>query len=887
MGNTHITIGLLLAATLLFIPLATAHITTSQLGYHPDQYKQVVVYTNDTIDSFELLLDNESTYIGELTPSTCQGGQACLVGDFSNFTQEGTYTAHTNNSSSLAFRIDSSVYADALPIYAEFFNALRMQESSYHPGHHAAANPPLPMIADGSFILTTDQASLTLIRLGQAYEINPQALSFSVYEERPDIAVHIKEYADYLAGLQDHETGRAIPKGWYYNFNCPKNYDLQEGQHNQEQDECLLWDANADANSTINALTAYTHALPAITDEYGQQAGEELLERALNTDAHIQETYTIIPEPGKYGAALFILYDFTNESEYLTRAYNLREDVSTLLDMEWTAGEELYWNEYIKHEAVIRELGVYEVNDKDPRDFFMKQTGDNWHRVHTYGDHVIASPGRNFQQSRPMLLAVVQAEFTNQHTDFPEANKVSESQIAWLTGQNSVYWWDQGLQSRSFIFGIGENGVNQHIRLVQENFFEEEQEWLNGKTHINGWIVGAYDNSGDRLLEYDDRYDSWTYTESTNHMAALGVLAFAQIAARYNNQQPLSRPYLNASAQPINDTINDTEDNTTNACYDTLRSLPATCSEGDILKDSTDGCREVICESSTGRMKVLACNKPDVGAKQYFEIYKQSQTGTPITICLANVCIQEEGMIKSSDYPICPFSDDESEENISLEIMWDAPTQAILDEQTNSSVTITNTANTSFEGELSYYFNQSKQEASNLLNLSVAAKENYTVTLKLITQVIGTYNHSIRSADGTIIYAKQELTIQEQTTQEEDNTQNQQPIRRGGGGGGFSVEVTEASNEENTTTTLVEQDIEDTQINESQEELTNTTQENYTNTSQEEIISEEESQETINQSRSNLLTGAAIGSIRDLGAAGWAIIAFVLAGITALVLNKT
>ena len=642
-------IKLLLAVSLLLIPLAAAQVTTSQLGYHPDQYKQVVVYTNDSIDFFELLAGSESVYTGALVPATCQGGQPCLVGDFSNFTQEGVYSAYTNGSSSEAFRIDSSVYADALPIFAEFFNALRMQDSSYHPGHHAAANPPLPMIADGSFLLTTNQATYTLVRLGQAYERNPSALSFRVYEERPDIAVHIKEYADYLARLQDHDGQLTMPKGWYYNFNCPKNYDLQEGQHNQEQDACLLWDGNSDSTSVVNALTSYAHALPTISAEYGAQAGEDLLARALRTDTYIQETYTNVASPGSYGAALFILYDFTNESTYLTRAYDMREKVSTSLSREWTTGEELYWSEYIKHEAAIRDLGVYEVTDKDPREFFKKQTGDNWHRISGYGDYATASAGRNFQQSRPMLVAVIQAELTNEYLDFPDSQRVSESQLAWLTGQNRVHWWREGLQSRSFIFGIGENGVNQHIRLVQENFFEEEHEWLNGKTHIDGWIVGAYDNSGDGLLEYDDRYDSWTYTESTNHMAALGVLAFAQLDARYNDQQPLTRPYLNASTQPINDTPSN---DSSSACYETLRSLPATCSAGDILTDSTDGCRQIICEGSEGSLQVLACNKPD-GEAQYFEMYRQAYSGTPPRICLADICLQDQGMVTSSDYPIC------------------------------------------------------------------------------------------------------------------------------------------------------------------------------------------------------------------------------------------
>ena len=761
-GNTSAW-GFLLVATLLVIPLAAAEVTTSQLGYHPEQYKQVVVYTNASADSFELLVDNASVYSGELVAATCQGEQACLVGDFSEFSQEGVYTAYAANSSSKEFRIDSQVYADALQIYAEFFNALRLQKSNYHADHHAAADPPLPMTADGSFLMTTDQAALTLIRLGQAYERNPSALAFSVYEQHPDLAVHIKEYADYLAGLQDHDGRHTMPKGWYYNFDCPKNYAVDIGQHNEEQDDCLLWDGNSDSKSVVYALTAYAHALPAITAVYGEEEAESLLKRALLLDAYIQQHHTQVHSPGNYGSALFILYDFTNETDYLTRAYDLRESVSPSLDMEWTAGEELYWHEYIKHEATINELGEYAVGGEDPREFFKKQTGDNWHRISAYGDYATASSGRNFQQSRPMLLAVVQAEFTNQHLNYSDATRVSESQIAWLTGQNRVHWWEQGMQSRSFIFGIGEAGVNQHVRLVGPTFFEEENQWLNGKKHIDGWIVGAYDNSGDGVLEYDDAYDSWRYTESTNHMAALGVLAFAQLDARHNDQQPLTRPQLSWEQPVLNDTNKTPSPDT---CYENLRAPPATCSGGEIFIDQTDGCRRVICITDHGSIEVQACNKPD-GEAKHFEMTRESISGEPPELCLADACMQEEAFLKSSEYPICPYNDTQPEGTASLEVVWSTPTQVLLREEVNSSVTITNAGNASFEGGLSYYFNDTKQEAPRLVNISLAPSENHTALVSLVTQLAGTYNHSIRSADGAIIYAEQELVIVAQEEPEE------------------------------------------------------------------------------------------------------------------------
>ena len=962
----------LLIVCLLAPILISAQITVSQLGYHPDQEKRVVVYTNESGGVFEIISNDVVAYTANLTPSTCQGGQACLTGDFTNVSTPGVYTAHALNTSSPAFRVYEDVYADALEIYAEFFNALRLQGSSYHADHHAAADPPLPMTADGSFLLTTDQAALTLIRLGQAYERNPQALGFSVYEEQPDLAVHIKEYADYLAELQDHDGRQTMPKGWYYDFNCPKNYAVDVGQHNQEQDTCLLWDANSDSKSTVYALTAYTHALPAITAVYGEQEAQSLLNRALLLDAYIQQIHTQVDSPGNYGSALFILYDFTNETAYLSRAYELREEVSTSLDWEWTAGEELYWNEYIQHEAAINELGAYEVDGKDPREFFEKQTGDNWHRISGFGDHATAAAGRNFQQSRPMLVAAVQAEFTNQHLNHPDATRVSESQIAWLTGQNRVHWWREGAQSRSFIFGIGEAGVNQHVRLVQPNFFEEEQEWLNGKKHIEGWIVGAFDNSGDGLLEYDDRYDSWRFTESTNHMAALGVLAFAQVDARYNNQQPLNRPLLAWEEPVLNDT--NTTPSDPDACYDNLRSLPATCSGGEILSDHTDGCRRVLCSGEQGSIEVQACNKPD-GETQYFEMTRESVSGEPPELCLADVCMQEENFSRSSDYPICSQADEEPAV-ASLEVAWSAPLEGVLGEEANSSVTISNVGNASFQGELSYYFNDSKQEAPNLVNISVAAGANQTALVRLETQVEGTYNHSIRSGDGAVIYAEQELLI---TTQEElevdsldvtwsapsqvvlgeetnstltitntgnetfigdlsyffndtkqeasslenlsvlaganlteivklvntpvgtynhsirsgdgvviyveqelDITEQEQPPQtapsqpttspRGSSGGGGFRPPTNASTENVTTQ-------EPTATN----NVSVNTSEEPDNTTQELILIDETIPETTAPSRRNLFTAAAAGTTRELGLAGWSVLAVILAALAAIV----
>lgn len=140
MGETlrNILGGMFLFATIcLLLPIAAAQVTVSQLGYHPDQEKRVIIYTPETNGTFEVHNGQEIVFTANLTQGMCQGGQTCLVGNFSEVTQQGTYSIHAFENSSPQFTISTSVYADALPLYADLFNALRMQNSSFHPDHHA------------------------------------------------------------------------------------------------------------------------------------------------------------------------------------------------------------------------------------------------------------------------------------------------------------------------------------------------------------------------------------------------------------------------------------------------------------------------------------------------------------------------------------------------------------------------------------------------------------------------------------------------------------------------------------------------------------------------------------------------------------------------------
>ena len=665
---TLLGVPLFLFAALFILPLVVAQVTVSQLGYHPDQEKRVVFYSQDNVQQFEVrTTQGELSYTGNFTQVSCQGGQACLVGDFSELNTQGTYVIHVGNDSSTSFPIHTDVYADNLPIYAELFDALRMQGSSFHPDHHAAANPPLTIMADGSFLMTTEQASMTVIRLGQAYEVNPSALSFSVHEtERPDMVVHIKEYVDFLAGLQDHDGTLAIPQGWFYNFGCPQDYTLSQGQHNEQQDDCLRWEGQSDTRSNARGIAAYAHALTAITHEYGDVAGGELLDRIIRTDEYIQNTSSLSAEPGLIGATLFILYDFTGEQEYLDRAYNLQDRVETTLHPDFTTGPELYWNEYIRHKDVLEEHNyTYARDGLTPEEMFADKAASDWNSVQERGERAPFSAGREFQHGRLALMSAVHGELAATHASSTLGPELSESQIAWLTGQNSVDWHSAGMQSKSFIFGIGDYGVSQHIRLVPSGFFKQEREWLNGHTHIHGWITGPYDSNRDGMLDYQDNYHAWRHTESTNHIGALGVLAFAQMDARLNNKQPLQRPFVTPiPADPSDPIIIEDPNNAT--CFETLRDMPVSCIGGEILIDTTDGCREIVCEGMNGAVQVLACNKPD-GQAQYFEMYRHSFTGTAPQVCLGETCIQQNGFAKSQNYPIC-LGDQPPQEPLTLTV---------------------------------------------------------------------------------------------------------------------------------------------------------------------------------------------------------------------------
>jgi putative flippase GtrA len=194
---------------------SAALVAVSQMGLHSDSSKQVIFYGSNPPSEFFIINSiGQTVYSGRLEKPTdylgkkveCQGNNPCVVGNFDNFTSEGDYQIKINGvEDNINLKISNSVYQDNIPILLEFFNAQKQQNSDYHADFHSNYEPELLIIADGSFIMESHQASKSLIRLGSAYNRNPEIF------ENSDIADHIRDYTDYLMGLQGLEIEEMRP----------------------------------------------------------------------------------------------------------------------------------------------------------------------------------------------------------------------------------------------------------------------------------------------------------------------------------------------------------------------------------------------------------------------------------------------------------------------------------------------------------------------------------------------------------------------------------------------------------------------------------------------------------------------------------------------------
>lgn len=135
-----------------------------------------------------------------------------------------------------------------------------------------------------------------------------------------------------------------------------------------------------------------------------------------------------------------------------------------------------------------------------------------------------------------------------------------------------------------------------------------------------------------------------------NNFTAQATITKGQVT-EINAVLSLSNPQNNT--QPSENSTNTTNPDQATICYDKVQSIPANCT-ATITQDTQSGtCRTLVCSSGSSSIKVLACDKPDSGEKQYFEMYRQATTGAPPKLCIGKTCIQNDGYKRSEDYPIC------------------------------------------------------------------------------------------------------------------------------------------------------------------------------------------------------------------------------------------
>lgn len=112
-------------------------------------------------------------------------------------------------------------------------------------------------------------------------------------------------------------------------------------------------------------------------------------------------------------------------------------------------------------------------------------------------------------------------------------------------------------------------------------------------------------------------------------------------------------------------------------CYTALQEIPATCNGGTITNDTYNGCRQIICATGESSLQVLTCPKPDVGDKEYFEMYKQSDNPTRLEICLGETCIKNNGFAQSNEFPICTGNNTQPPNQTLTQPAWIEPTQGL------------------------------------------------------------------------------------------------------------------------------------------------------------------------------------------------------------------
>ncbi len=560
----------IVALSMVFLPLVAGldiqTIGVGEFGYHPSAEKKVIVYGTYDQMNFEIhranggkvftgKLERPRNYFG--AEVSCQGGQSCVVGDFSSLTEEGEYYFIVNNKQSRKFKISRDVYQDSVPIFLEFFNTLQMQNSSYHGDWNAKTDPLLRMIADGANMMDSIQTSSTLIRLGSAYQRNPELFSHDKYTTQnqnvPDMEEYILAYSLFLADTQDSTPGESFPEGWLTNFGCwAGNDNIADDRWTSSPDPCLHYSTFNKKEFDVSGLLAYLEAIPALYS-YDEQVGKDFLGRAIRTEKYLHQTESSFinreDEAAFYGASLFLLYDYTGDQDYLQRAYFLRDKVSKVFISDGLNGNEFYWEEYIRHKGDLESRGLqYNVNGNSPESFFTNKLWSDYkdsgsRSIDNSGERVFQfDPNIQFQNSKFILSEAVLTAKSRDFTDMEKQDEIVYSQLAFLSGANGVQRSSvSGISSMSFLLGIGNFPTLIHSRFFNRD--DSEQRLANGLTYIPGWIVGVFDNYNDLdgIYDYSDTRRDWQYTESTNEMVANAIELVAYMDAQDNNRQRYQR----------------------------------------------------------------------------------------------------------------------------------------------------------------------------------------------------------------------------------------------------------------------------------------------------------------------------------------------------------
>lgn len=197
------------------------------------------------------------------------------------------------------------------------------------------------------------------------------------------------------------------------------------------------------------------------------------------------------------------------------------------------------------------------------------------------------------------------------------------------------------------------------------------------KNGANNITVQGCDKPGSSNAQYFELYKQ--AQSGTPPQVCFANVCIQNLGYFQSQNYPICIANKTATSNISNGTT-DTPTNITNAtsttCYQNFRDIPADC-DGTITSDITasTGCREITCSNGQNSLKAQACNKPDNSAPQFFDMYKQSSTGTPPLICLGSTCIKENGFAQSPNFPICINTTMQGNNSPPLAPQWLEPPQ--------------------------------------------------------------------------------------------------------------------------------------------------------------------------------------------------------------------